>query len=120
MRSPSARAKDKATKLHSQIVRARGRCENCGVSNDTLQCAHIVSRRYATTRTDLDNAFCLCARCHMFFTEWSVPWVEFIDEQIGRDAYEALERKANEGVGKKVDWAEEVERLAALWKLTNV
>ncbi len=83
-----------------------------------LQCAHIVSRRYNATRTDLWNAFCLCAGCHMHFTEWPLEFSDFVIREIGEDAYEALKTKAT--AGGKVDWAEEAERLGALWKLTNV
>lgn len=98
------------TQLHSKIVRARGRCLKCGEQDPTkLQCAHIISRRYSHTRTDEDNAFCLCAKCHFYFTVSPVEFAKFVFEQIGEDAYEALLRKSQ--LTTKMDWTQEKERL---------
>lgn len=106
----------KATRLHAQIVRMRGACENVRTAthSDKLECAHIVSRRYASTRTDLDNALCLCSACHRHFTEWPLEFASFVIDRIGQDAYNSLRRKAQEI--KKVDWVEEAARLSELWK----
>lgn len=113
-RKPSA-VKAEATRLHSLIVRSRGTCENCGdrwrQTGSKLECAHIISRRYAKTRTLEGNAFCLCTRCHMHFTEWPLEFAEFVTDQ-GID-YEWLRRLA-ESPGK-VDWYEENDRLRAEW-----
>jgi hypothetical protein len=106
-------AKAKATLLHSKIVRARGYCEQCN-RVDSLQCAHIISRRYSATRTVLSNAFCLCAKCHMRFTEWPVEFATFVTQQIGEPTYRALQQRALEGT--KVDWNYEVERLSNIWE----
>ena len=57
--------KKKADALVSQIVRTRGKCENCGRSKGAqLQCAHIVGRNNHTLRFDIMNVLCLCAGCH--------------------------------------------------------
>lgn len=107
-------ARGKATRLHSQVVRARGRCENCGTTQ-SLQCAHIVSRRYAATRTDENNAFCLCAGCHLRFTDHPFEWVKFVLAKIGVDGYDTLRAKAEAGVKANDSfWKAECERLAAL------
>ena len=45
-------AKGRATRLHALITRDFGKCMNCGTTN-ALQCAHIISRKYSQTRTDL-------------------------------------------------------------------
>lgn len=103
----------KATRLHAQIVRARGRCEACG-SQRNLQCAHIVSRRYAHTRTDLANAFCLCAGCHLHYTHWPLEFARFTADRIGLDAYDDLKQRAQQT--GKVDWEAEADRLAAIWR----
>lgn len=106
-------AKNKATKLHSELVRARGFCECCGESDPTkLQCAHIISRRYAHTRTRLDNAFCLCAKCHFHFTEWPLEFHTFVVAKIGIDSYMELKSLAQQS--GKVDWLVELERLRAI------
>jgi hypothetical protein len=115
MRSVQARAKEKATKLHSELVRARGACENCGQTDPSkLQCAHIISRRYSHTRVRLDNALCLCAKCHMHYTEWPVDFTDFVHKQIGVEGYMALV-VASHGLGK-VDWVVELERLRSIEK----
>lgn len=110
--------KGRATQLHSKVVRARGRCEACGESRyDLLQCAHIISRRYAATRTDETNAFCLCARDHFRFTENPDEWMDFIDTTIGRAEYDRLKQKALAGVKTSESfWRGEMDRLGALLK----
>ena len=104
-------AKGKATRLHALIVRDRGACENCGTSR-SLQCAHIISRKYSQTRTDLDNAFCLCASCHMHFTDNPVEFGNFVNQQIGEEAYAKLIQKRN--VIARMDWETEADRLQAV------
>lgn len=110
------RDKAEATRLHSLIVRARGACEACGETTN-LQCAHIISRRYSRTRTDLSNAFCLCAGCHMRFTEWPLEFGAFVEQKLGAYYY-TLQRDALEG--GKVDWAFERDRLQTVWKAIEV
>lgn len=108
----------KATRLHAQIVRARGTCENDWSTTQhsgQLQCAHIISRRYASTRTDLDNAYCLCAACHRYFEEAPLEFAKFVYATIGETKYEEL-RKKSLGI-KKVDWVVETARLNAIWKV---
>lgn len=101
-------AKGRATRLHALITRDFGKCMNCGNSH-ALQCAHIISRKYGHTRTDLDNAFCLCASCHMYFTDNPVEFGQFTIDQIGEDNYQALIVKRR--TTSKMDWDEEAGRL---------
>lgn len=119
-KTPAAKAKARATALHSQYVRARdGACVRCGRAEGVqLQCAHIVGRTAAFTRTDDRNAATLCAGCHRtlthaphehvaFFTVWLGGWPE----------YQALIDKAREGLGMTLRsdyWQSEVERLTKL------
>jgi 5-methylcytosine-specific restriction endonuclease McrA len=104
-------AKKKADDLFSKIVRSRGYCQSCG-STRNLQTAHVISRRYSATRTDLANAFCACATCHARWTDYPVEFGEFVLDVIGDDAYEALRVKSLSRV--KFDWLAEVERLRPL------
>jgi hypothetical protein len=108
--------KAEATRLHSLIVRSRGHCENCDrdwlTTGSKLECAHIVSRRFSNTRTDLDNAFCLCSRCHMRFTEWPLEFAAFVESKIGEHGYRRLCEKAQSLV--KVDWYDELDRLRSI------
>lgn len=105
--------KAEATRLHSQIVRSRGTCENCGeayrATGSKLECAHILSRRYANTRTMESNAFCLCSRCHMRFTEWPLEFAAFVIEKVGQEHYDRLRDIANST--RKIDWYDELDRL---------
>lgn len=87
----------KATKLHSLVVRSRGRCERCG-STQTLQAAHIIPRRYAATRVDPENAWCLCAGCHRRTTEWASDHMALVEQTIGLERFWELKRAAETGV----------------------
>jgi hypothetical protein len=106
-------AKGKATKLHAEIIRALGYCEHCG-STHILQCAHIISRRYSNTRTDLRNAFCLCASCHRRFTDWPREFSHFISDTWAAELYDSLKDKAN--LSLKVDWDTRLEFLKDIKK----
>lgn len=105
----------KATKLHSKIVRERKKCENCGENGyRNLQCAHIISRRYSNTRTKEENAFCLCARCHRYFSDWPVEFAMFTLKMIGETEYLRLKKSAESK--NVVDWEKEYHRLAKIAK----
>lgn len=107
--------KGKATRLHSLVVRARGRCERCG-STSGLQAAHIISRKFSATRTDERNAWCLCASCHRRLTDWPNEHVAFAVQTLGDDLYAELRAKAleNPRPWKPADWQAECVRLQAL------
>ena len=108
-------AKGKATKLHALITRSKGSCEKCGTGEQGfLQCAHIISRKYSWTRTDLNNAFCLCASCHRFFTDNPVEFGIFTIDKIGDDQFDELIKKRN--CTDKFDWEEEAKRLGVIAK----
>lgn len=107
--------KEEATRLHATIVRkTKGpMCQNsCG--RPATDCAHIVGRVFAHTRTDIDNAFALCAQCHRHFTNWADDWWIFVKDTIGQDEYTRLKCKARDGVNVKFDWYDELDRLRAI------
>ena len=110
-------AKNKADIVFSKIVRNVGHCENCGTSY-VLQCAHWLSRRYSNTRTDFDNAFCLCASCHRYFTADPTAWTDWCLGQRGRDTYDRLREAANRH--SEVDWPAELERLRTIAKRDGI
>ena len=119
-------AKGKADRLFSLLVRDRGVCEartahDWGFIDWHSACvgavvtAHIVGRGYATTRTEFDNALALCANAHLHFDSWADDKVALTDAIYGEGHYADVKRRANEGVGTKVDWklrADTLERLA--------
>jgi 5-methylcytosine-specific restriction endonuclease McrA len=90
--------KGKATKLHAEVVRSRGRCERCGVMGVPFQCAHIIPRRYNATRVDPNNAWCLCAGCHLRTTEWASEHMALVEQTIGLGAYGLMRAAAERGV----------------------
>lgn len=103
--------KGKAGKLHSQIIRTIGMCERCG-GNNVLQCAHILSRRYTATYTDLRNAFCLCAACHRYFTDHPVNFGDFVRDSWAKVWYDDLTARAHRGQkATQAFWQDRVEFL---------
>jgi hypothetical protein len=108
--------KGKATKLHSLIIRSLGMCERCG-THENLQCAHIVGRSYSATRTDLRNAFCLCAGCHLHFTYHPVEFAKYIKSRELEELYEDLWSFAQEQRKfSKPFWEDRVEFLTDIHK----
>lgn len=92
-------------KVAGQKVRDRRRCEARNYTDprghkvkctEVLQWAHIVSRRYKSTRWDDDNAFCLCSAHHMFFTYRHVEWDEYVVFMIGQELYDELKKRSLE------------------------
>lgn len=127
----TAALKRKATTLHSEYVRARdGGCVRCRrngtVPSAQLQCAHIVSRRYAATRTKEWNACALCSACHRRLTEhpdeaaaWNYIWCK----DFGEYSYEKLREIAYDGqynVMRADFWREEISRLSGLLAVLDV
>ena len=102
----------KADRIFSKVVRGlHGECQRCG-SQQNLQCAHIVGRRFGWTRTDLKNAWCLCAGCHIQTTHEKRHHYDLIFDTIGYDEYDRLWRKAQDGGKMPVGfWEAEIDRL---------
>lgn len=111
------RTRDRADALVGAIVRARGECEACGTNDlfssasqsTRLECAHILSRRYAATRTWEPNLVCLCSPCHRRFTLHPLDWETWCLNRLGEDGYAALRARAQSR--ERFDWEAELERL---------
>lgn len=101
-------AKNKADRLFSQLIRSRGYCERCAATTN-LQTSHIVSRRFAWTRTFEGNAMCLCASCHRWWHDHPTLTWQFAASVIGVEALEDVHRRSLRR--DKFDWVAEVERL---------
>lgn len=82
-------------RLTAQEVKkiANYRCEDCG-SEQALQWAHILSRRFKTIRWVTQNAFCLCAACHRYYTVHPNDFREFTDRKRGEGTYNLLKQIA--------------------------
>jgi len=70
-----------ADSLFSEYIRkSRGTCQAAG--KDTvkcggyLQCAHIITRARSIIRYDENNALCLCAGHHAYYTNNPYEWFE--------------------------------------------
>lgn len=77
---------------------AGNKCEYCGAT-EHLNSHHIFSRSNHLLRWDLTNGVCICAKHHVFSTEFSAhktptEFVEFIKEKRGLVWYENLRKKA--------------------------
>jgi hypothetical protein len=110
--------------LFSRIVRARGRCERCGIGATAtiLHTAHIVRRRYSAVRCVEDNAWCLCPSCHHDVDEWAWEHQKLVKETIGTDRYLELVGLAMAGpqVSSKLFWKNEVERLKLICQARGI
>ena len=93
--------RDKYDSVTSDLVRALAGyvCEHCkiegkkGADGPQMQAAHIVGRRNAGTRYDLDNILCLCSSCHRYFTERPLEFTDWLVEYKGREAVDAIKLK---------------------------
>ena len=100
--------KGKADREFSLAIRTIGRCEFCG-KRDTLQCMHIISRRYAQTRTSFRNAYCGCAGCHLKYTANPLLFAEKVLESNLGPYVESERLKAYSTTAPKVDWQDRYE-----------
>lgn len=64
------------------------KCVICG--RGSVQCAHIISRRYHATRWMLGNAVALCPSHHVFFTHRPLEWDEWVTARLGEAGYQEL------------------------------
>ena len=93
---------DHLDKRFRRYIRLRDKvCQGCAKESGLLDCAHILSRRYAATRWDPQNAMLLCRGCHMHFTQNPEEWVRFVESKMGEAAYQLLEIKAKHSTTKK-------------------
>ena len=121
-------AKAKADKLFSEVVRSLGYCEAEDWDEEVLggtslkcsaqlQTAHICSRRFSATRTDLRNAFCLCFSHHRYFTDYPRQFSRFITTTWAQKWYDEI--FAASLIPTKVDWTERVVYLTDIQKRIN-
>ncbi len=89
----------KLDKICSDIVRIKGYCERCGPhihqEYSILQCAHIYSRTYRSTRWDFLNLLCLCAGCHFAAHKKPLEFSEWVRDYLGEIKYQELKQRAN-------------------------
>lgn len=78
--------KNKADKLFSLKIREIGVCLLSGVDNvkcgGVLQCAHIIGRSNHALRWNLNNAICICAGHHSYYTNHPFYWNILIENEF--------------------------------------
>ena len=74
----------------------RAKCHRCGrgFPEASLQCAHGFSRRYRGTRWTEEANFCLCNKCHIFFTWRPIEWDDYMKNAWGEERYSEFRRQA--------------------------
>lgn len=85
-------------KLWSQAVRAKGYCELCGRKPPevVLHAHHIFSRRWFSTRWNLDNGICLCTGDHIYKAHKDIQeFSDFVREKYGDEYIDKLRTEAN-------------------------
>lgn len=99
--------KNRADRLFSEMIRKRdGVCQAGPEDGDclgALQCAHLVSRRYHSTRWDPDNAIALCQGHHMRWTHDVAGWELWRLKRYGYDAVVELYQRAQVPWDKDID-----------------
>lgn len=80
--------------LWSRKVLARDahRCWVCG--SRASDAAHLFSKRYQSTRWDLDNGRALCREHHLHYTKHDLEWKAYLGNRLGLVAFEALRARA--------------------------
>lgn len=93
--------RDKYDAIFSDLIRERAdyTCERCGSQEPgrksrAIHCAHIHGRRGRSTRWDIDNAVCLCAKCHFWFTDHPTEFTLWLEEYLGHAYLDILREKA--------------------------
>jgi predicted restriction endonuclease len=108
---PSSR-KATADRYWSQLVKTDQFCNRCHTTQGPFEAAHIIERRWANTRCDLENGWCLCRLCHRLVDAAPELWIELVNKTIGPDTLKRLRDAAMSR--KKVDWDAVALRLLAV------
>lgn len=73
-------------------------CRRCGgahARNSTgLHAAHIFTRSRKATRHDLDNLVALCYGCHSYFHQHPLEFIQWAEDQLGTEKFEALRKRS--------------------------
>jgi len=78
------------------FARDGNRCRKCG-STVRLAWCHVFSRRYRSVRWDLDNSFCGCAACHLWWHHQPLNASAWWIGEIGESRYSSLRMRMNRG-----------------------
>ena len=89
--------------VFSDLVRERVNytCEHSGIyipegERQACHCAHIHGRKNQSTRYDPDNAVCLSAKSHYYFTDHPTEFTYWLEEYLGEGHLDLLREKARQ------------------------
>lgn len=82
------------------FLRDGDRCRRCG-SGQKLQWCHVYTRAIRSLRWDLDNSFCGCAGCHLWWHHKPTEAVEWWRSVVGEQTFATLRLRA--GRPRKVE-----------------
>lgn len=97
-----------ADALWGQLIRAPGRCIECG-STSNVQAAHCIGRAYRKVRHDPRNGVPLCAHHHVFWTHRPLEWDDWLRAHWGQELYDEMRDLALNG--PRVDLKKTIENL---------
>jgi hypothetical protein len=98
----AAAYKRRATTLWGQVVHQRDKvCQVCGKADGKLDAHHVMVREFNATRAYLPNGMLVCFKHHQKLHGDPFWAVQVYTQRFGADGYEALRRKAYDGVGAK-------------------
>lgn len=87
--------------VFSDLIRERANytCEYSGVyipegERQACHCAHIHGRKNQSTRYDPDNAVCLSAKWHYYFTDHPTEFTRWLQDYLGEKHLDILRDKA--------------------------
>jgi hypothetical protein len=110
-----AALKRRATALWGEFIHRRDVvCQVCGKASGKLDAHHVMVRQFNATRTYEANGVLACFQDHQKLHSDPHFAVCFYTERFGELGYEALRRKAYDGVAGKYPasfWKAEIERL---------
>ncbi len=89
--------KNKLDALCAAKKKAIGYCEHCHRSPPQiqLQWAHLHTRKILCTRWHVNNSFCLCAGCHIYFTDHPPAFMNWVQTQRTADQLTLLQELIN-------------------------
>lgn len=103
--------RNKADALFSKHIRSFGGCQAMTYEDvrcdGVLQCAHLTTRGNMRLRFDENNAICMCAGHHRFFTNHPLEWSLFL-QTWHKNKYDYVMVHKNEKIKKTEDLYREV------------
>lgn len=103
--------KNRADRLWAQRIKEGGVCQLAGIDEveckGNLEAAHIIGRRFHSTRFDLQNGRAICQGHHWYYTRRPEAWF-ILFERLHPGLYAELWRRA------QIPWDKDIEAVIAV------